>query len=198
MKKGIATMRTKLFLIMCLVATAFGVKSPALAADVDYVINPGDILQITVWKEDGLDREALVLPDGTVSFPLVGTLTASGKTVAQLEQMIKAKLTTDIPDASVNVVVKNAAGNVVDVIGQVNKPGEINPGHRVSVMQALSMAGGLTPYAAESKIKVLRRVDGNEVSIEVPYDEIVRGKSLDKDIDLTPGDVVVVPEATLF
>jgi polysaccharide export outer membrane protein len=196
--KGIATMRTKLFLSLCLIALSFFGRAPARAADLGYVVNPGDILQITVWKEDGLDRETLVLPDGTISFPLIGTVDASGKTVAQLEQTIKAKLATDIPDAAVTVVVKNAAGNVVDVIGQVNKPGEINPGHTVSVMQALSMAGGLTPYAAESKIKVLRRIAGSEVAIPVPYEDIVKGKALDKDIDLTPGDVVVVPEASLF
>lgn len=192
-------MLTKLIRILCFGALLLSPRLPALAADADYAINPGDILQITVWKEDGMDKETLVLPDGTISFPLVGTLTARGKTVAQLQQEIKTKLTTDIPDASVTVVVKNANGNVVDVIGQVNKPGEINTGHRVTVMQALSIAGGVTPYAATGKIKVLRHdADGKEMAIAIPYDDIMKGEALDKDVLLSPGDVVVVPEASLF
>ena len=116
-----------------------------------------------------------------------------------LFQEIKSKLTSDIPDAAVTVVVKMANGNVVDVIGQVNKPGEINTGHNVTVMQALSMAGGVTPYAATGKIKVLRRdSSGAETAIEIPYDKIMKGEALDKDIILVPGDVVVVPEASLL
>ena len=192
-------MWTKLIWVLCFGVLLLSPKAPALAADADYVINPGDILQITVWKEDGLDRETLVLPDGTISFPLIGTLTARGKTVALLQQEIKSKLTSDIPDAAVTVVVKMANGNVVDVIGQVNKPGEINTGHNVTVMQALSMAGGVTPYAATGKIKVLRRdSSGAETAIEIPYDKIMKGEALDKDIILVPGDVVVVPEASLL
>ncbi len=192
-------MWTKLIWVLCFGILLFSPRSPAIAADADYAINPGDILQITVWKEDGLDKETLVLPDGTISFPLIGSLTARGKTVAALQQEIKTKLATDIPDAAVTVVVKMANGNVVDVIGQVNKPGEINTGHRVTVMQALSMAGGVTPYAATGKIKILRRdSSGAETAIKVPYDDLMKGESLDKDVVLSPGDVVVVPEASLL
>jgi polysaccharide export outer membrane protein len=197
--EGAKIMWTKLIWVLCFGVLLLSPRMPAIAADADYALNPGDILQITVWKEDGLDKEILVLPDGTVSFPLVGTLTARGKTVAQLQQEIKTKLATDIPDASVTVVVKTANGNVVDVIGQVNKPGEINTGHRVTVMQALSIAGGVTPYAATGKIKILRHgPDGKETAIVVPYNDIMKGESLDKDVILLPGDVVVVPEASLF
>jgi polysaccharide export outer membrane protein len=158
----------------------------AAAVESDYVLNPGDVLQVTVWKEEGMDREVLVLPDGSVSFPLAGTLQARGKTPAQLH------------DASVSVSVKAALGNVVDVIGQVNKPGELVVGHRITVMQALSMAGGLTPYASEGKILILRVVDGKETAIPFPFDDVKRGQSLDKDIVLNPGDVVMVPSAGLF
>jgi polysaccharide export outer membrane protein len=170
----------------------------ANAVEADYTLNPGDVLQITVWKEDGLDREVLVVPDGSINFPLAGTLSAAGKTTAQLQDEIVAKLQKYIPDASVAVSVKAALGNVVDVIGQVAKPGELTIGHRTTVMQALSMAGGLTPYASENKIIILRTVDGKESSIAFPYDDVQRGQSLDKDIALSPGDVVVVPSSTLF
>jgi polysaccharide export outer membrane protein len=172
----------------------------ALAVDANYKLNPGDVLQITVWKEEGLDRETLVLPDGTVAFPLVGTLHAAGKTVSQLQDDIKNGLEKAIPDAPVTVVVKDALGNVVDVIGQVTKPGEFVAGHPLTVMQALSMAGGLTPYASEKSISIVRHnPDGKDEHIEFPYyEDILDGKNLDKDIVLHPGDVILVPASSLF
>jgi len=166
--------------------------------DADYTIRAGDVLQITVWKEDNLDREVLVLADGTISFPLIGAFSAQGLTPSQLQVAIKSKLHSLIPGASVAVLVKAPLGHTVSVIGQVNKPGEIIAGHNLTVMQALSQAAGLTPYASVGRIIVLRTVDGKETSIEVPYDDIIYGEKLDKDITLKPGDVVVVPTASLF
>lgn len=170
----------------------------ASAAEPAYTINPGDVLQINVWKEEGLDIETLVLPDGSLSFPLIGTISTDGTTTAQLQDLIKEKLTPFIPDASVSVAVKVVSGNVINVIGQVTKPGEQIPGRRVTVMQALSAAGGLTPYASTGNIIILRRTGGQESAIPFPYDDVSRGRSLDKDIILQPGDVVVVPSASLF
>jgi polysaccharide export outer membrane protein len=186
------------YLLGLVIALTPAVK--AWAVDANYTLNPGDVLQITVWKEDGLDREVLVLPDGSISFPLVGTFQARGKTVEQIQTEITSALVDRkiMPDASVTVSVKAALGNVIDVIGQVNKPGELVVGHRTTVMQALSMAGGLTPYASEGRIIVIRQNNGKEMSIPFPYDDVVRGQSLDKDIALNPGDVVVVPSAGLF
>ncbi|HVI87912.1 MAG TPA: polysaccharide biosynthesis/export family protein [Dongiaceae bacterium] len=186
--------------LMLMVLLAGLTPSVARAVDADYKLNPGDILQITVWKEEGLDRETLVLPDGTVAFPLVGTLHARGKTVGQLQDEIKAGLQKAIPDAPVTVVVKNALGNTVDVIGQVLKPGEFVAGHPLTVMQALSLAGGLTPYASEKRISIVRHnMDGKDQHIEFPYyEDILDGKNLDKDIVLQPGDVVLVPASSLF
>lgn len=163
-----------------------------------YTLNPGDVLQVTVWKEDGLDREVLVLPDGSVTFPLAGTIPAQGLTPAQLEDKLKRQLGSFIPDASVSVSVKAPLGHSVAVIGQVLKPGELVLGHRTTVMQALAMAGGLTPYASSGNIIILHRENGVETSKEFPYDDVVRGRSLADDIVLTPGDVIVVPNASLF
>ncbi len=170
------------------------------APEADYRLNPGDLLQVTVWKEDGMDRETLVLPDGTISFPLIEAVKARGHTVTEVAAEIKEALTGMIPNATVTVVVKAALGNVVDVIGQVNKPGEMQAGHRLTVMQALSLAGGLTPYAADSRISILRRKeDGTEESIRFKsYSDVLDGEELDKDIVLEPGDVVVVPAASLL
>jgi len=163
-----------------------------------FTIIPGDVLQVTVWKEEGLDQEVLVLSDGSVNFPLIGSIPAQGKTPAELQAEIKQKLHSLIPSASVTVMVKAALGHTVSVIGQVLKPGELIMGHNLTVMQALSQAGGLTPYGSESEIIILRHIHGKETSIPFPYDDVINGDELDKDIALTPGDVVVVPTAGLF
>ncbi|NBO17972.1 MAG: polysaccharide export protein [Proteobacteria bacterium] len=164
----------------------------------NYKIRSGDVLQITVWREENMDREVLVLPDGTISFPLIGAFNVQGMTPGQVQNTIKSKLKTLIPEASVTVLVKATLGNSVSIIGQVAKPGELVMNHSLTVMQALSQAGGLTPYADEDDIIILRRVDGKETAIEFPYDEIARGDELEKNIMLFPGDVVVVPTAGLF
>ncbi len=123
-------------------------ETPPASTENAYTIIAGDVLQITVWKEDGMDRETLVLPDGTINFPLIGSMTAAGKTPEAIQAELKDLLKKYIPDASVTVIVKAALGHTVSVIGQVTKPGEIVMGHRLTVMQALSQAGGLTPYAS--------------------------------------------------
>lgn len=174
------------------------VEPVVTASESDYTLRAGDVLQITVWREENLDREVVVLPDGTVNFPLIGSFIAQGLTPAQLQTTIKSKLRSLIPGASVAVLVKATLGHTVSVIGQVQKPGEIIMGHRLTVMQALSQAGGLTPYASEGRIIVLRTVAGKETAIEFPYDDIVSGDNLDKNFTLNPGDVVVVPTASLF
>ena len=168
------------------------------ADDSGYTVRAGDVLQITVWKEDSLDREILVLPDGTITFPLIGSFVAQGMTPAKTHSTVKQKLSALIPDASVTVIVKAPLGHTVSVIGQVGKPGELVMSHRLTVMQALSQAGGLTPYANEGKIIILRQKNKEETSIPFPYDDIIAGHNLDKDIALHPGDVVVVPTSGLF
>jgi polysaccharide export outer membrane protein len=173
-------------------------KPSADAPDNAFTIIAGDVLQITVWKEDGMDREILVLPDGSITFPLIGTIQAQGLTLSALQALIKEKLATLIPDASVTVMVKAPLGHSVSVIGQVTKPGEIIMSHHMGVMEALSQVGGLTPYASTSHIIILRYVDGKKTSIPFPYDDVAKGYHLDKDIDLKPGDVVVVPTAGLL
>jgi polysaccharide export outer membrane protein len=176
----------------------YGFTHHAALAEDPYTIIPGDVLQVTVWKEEGLDQEVLVLADGSITFPLVGSIEAEGKTPAQLQKEIKDKLSQLIPDAAVTVAVKAALGHTVSVIGQVAKPGEILMGHGLTVMQALSQAGGLTPYASESGIIILHRDHGKETSTPFPYEDVVEGDHLDKDVVLHPGDVVVVPTAGLL
>lgn len=190
----------KLLSTLTLLAVLCSTVTPSMAEAPSFKIIAGDVLQVSVWKEEGLDREVLVLPNGDITFPLIGTVSAQGMTPADLQKEIKTKLTKFIPDATVTVSVKAALGHTVNVIGQVNKPGEIIINRKLTAMQALSQAGGLTPYASHSNIIVIRHGENGaeSVSIEIPYSDLIDGDDLDKDIALRPGDVLVVPTASLF
>ncbi len=183
------------FVLLCLLVKAF---HPVLAAEPEFTIYGGDVLQITVWKEEGLDREVLVLPNGTITFPLIGDLNVRGMTPAAVQSAIKEKLKPLIPNASVTVAVKAPLGQTVSVLGQVAKPGEFVMGRSMTVTQALSQAGGLTSFASESQIIVVRQDGGQKISIPFPYRDVAKGKNLEMDIALKPGDVIIVPTASLF
>ena len=172
--------------------------SAATAAEIrnvtpDYQIGPEDVLEISVWKEEGLKKEVLVRPDGGITFPLAGDMQAAGKTARQLQQEIVKRLDKFIADPVVSVAVLKVACNRVYVIGKVNKPGEYVAGRYVDVLQALSMAGGLTPFAAENDIKVLRKENGKDVVFLFRYAQVKAGRNLEQNIPLKGGDVVVVP-----
>jgi len=158
-----------------------------------YKIGAGDLLEVSVWKDETLTQKVLVRPDGGISFPLVGSMQAAGKTATQLQQEITNKLEKYIPDAVVSVALLKVDSNMVYVIGKVNKPGNYVAGTYIDVMQALSMAGGLTPFAAEGDIKVLRRENGSEVALPFQYSKVKKGEKLEQNILLKGGDVVVVP-----
>jgi len=159
----------------------------------DYLIGPEDVLEITVWKEEGLIKQVLVRPDGGISFPLAGDVHAAGKTASQLQREITQRLEKFLSDPVVLVAVMKIAGNKIYVIGRVNKPGEYAPGRYVDVLQALSMAGGLTPFAAENDIKVLRKENGKDLVFPFRYSQVKAGDKLEQNITLKGGDVVVVP-----
>ena len=181
----------------------------AHAADADtiratytpYLLSPGDVLDVSVWKEDGLQKELLIRPDGAISFPLVGELQAGGKTATQLQQLIAAQIKRFIPDPVVTVSVLKVNSKIF-VVGKVMRPGEFIITQYADVMQALAMAGGLNAYAKPGDIKILRRVaakdstaagSAKEIAIEFEYDDVSKGKSLEQNIILQNGDVVVVP-----
>lgn len=167
---------------------------PAFAGEVPYTLNPGDVLTISVWKEDGLEREVVVLPDGKIAFPLVGHILAAGLTPESLQTAMAEKLAPYIPEPVITVSVKQTAGNFVYVVGQVRQPGAFPINGIVDVMQALSLAGGLTPFASTGNIVILRREGNQQRSIAFDYGEVEDGGALDSNIELRPGDVVVVPE----
>ena len=170
---------------------------PALAAEAvpedAYRVQPGDVLSISVWREEGLEKEVLVRPDGGLSFPLVGNVQASGKSIPELQTEVADKLKRFIPDPSVTVAVLRLDGNKVYVIGKVNRAGEFPVTRNVDVVQALAMAGGMTPYAAVNKIHILRRSGGRQSAIPFAYGDVEKGQDLEQNIVLQAGDVVVVP-----
>ena len=177
-------------------APAAGNKSApgAATATPGYQIQPGDVLQISVWREEDLKLEVLVRPDGGFSFPLAGDMTALGKTVEDLRKEIADRLIRFIPDLVVTVAVKEINGNKVYVIGQVNKPGGFVMNPRVDVLQALSIAGGTTPFAKLDEIIVLRRSsENNEIKLPFRFNDVVKGRGLEQNVLLLSGDVVVVP-----
>lgn len=183
----------KKFLLAWCVVMALAWATNALAQDPNYTVKPGDLLSISVWKEPDLQKEALVRPDGSFPFPLVGEVDAKGKTVADLNKTLSQRLTKYISDPVVTVSIQEIRGNKVYVIGQVNRPGEFIMNPSVDVMQALSMAGGTTPFASLGDIVVLRRTPTGKQSIPFRYNDVVKGRRMDQNIDLQAGDVVVVP-----
>src|SRR3984885_2736241 len=162
--------------------------------DVAYTVKPGDTLTVSVWKEPDLQGPVLVRPDGMFSFPLAGQMDARNKSVAELQQELTIKLKKFISDPVVTVSIQDIKGNKVYVIGQVQKPGDFVVNPRVDVMQALSMAGGTTPFAALGDIMILRRNEaGQQEALPFKYTDVVHGKNLQQNIMLQAGDVVVVP-----
>ena len=168
---------------------------PALVAQVDpgYRLGAEDVLLVSVWKDEQLTREVVVRPDGMFSFPLVGDVQAEDRTVEAVRDDLVKRLTKYIPNANVSVAVTKIVSYKVYVVGRVNKPGEYLVGHYTDVLQALSLAGGLTPFAAENDIKVMRRVKGTQQSIPFRYGDLRKGKDLEQNILLQRGDVVMVP-----
>jgi polysaccharide export outer membrane protein len=172
----------------------FALPLPAFAQGGGYLLNPGDVLEVSVWKEEGMTREVLVLPDGTISFPLAGHLKASNLTAAEVQKALTERLQQYIPEPVVTVTVQEVSGNKIYVIGQVRRPGEFPAGHMIDVMQALSLAGGLTAFGDENDIKVLRRQGDRQISFPFDYSAVKKGSKLEMNIILQSGDVVVVPD----
>jgi len=158
-----------------------------------YQIEPEDVLEIGVWKEEGLQRDVLVRPDGRISFPLIGDIEVQGYSPEYVRAVISEKLIKFIPDPVVTVLVKKVAGYKVYVLGQVKNAGQFNVGRYIDVLQALAMAGGPNAYAAEEDIMVIRRGQTGMVTMPFNLGMVKSGKKLSQNIMLKSGDVVVVP-----
>jgi polysaccharide biosynthesis/export protein len=158
-----------------------------------YLLGPEDALEISVWKEPDLTKQLVVRPDGKISYPLIGEVQAAGRTVKQLQDEVLKRLEKYVTDAHVTIILMKAQNYKIYVTGKVNKPGDFLTGKPVNVMQAISMAGGLTPFASPGSIMVLRTVAGKEMVYPFNYKEVAKGQFLEQNRILLPGDLVVVP-----
>ena len=172
------------------------IQAQAAAAQVveeKYQLGPEDVIEVSVWKEPDLTKQIAIRPDGKISYPLIGEVQAAGKTVKQLREEISKRLEKYVTDAQVTVILLKTQNYKIYVMGKVNKPGEFLVGRPANVMQALAMAGGLTPFASPSKIVIIRKRGKTEETLPFDYKAVSRGLFLDQNITLLPGDVVVVP-----
>lgn len=164
-----------------------------------YRINPGDELEIYVWGEERLSRDIKVLPDGTISFPLVGQISALNKLPRDVEQEIVAGLRSKYRDTvpQVTVSVKNAIGMQFSIVGKVKGPGAFTTGRYVNVLEALALAGGPAEFADLSNVRILRKTGTGLSVIRVRMSDVLRGNPSDRDLTGLPqiesGDTVIVP-----
>jgi len=167
-----------------------------VATPPDYVIGPNDLLTIIFWREKDLSGDVLVRPDGMISLPLLNDVQAAGLTPEQLREKLVAAAGDFLEEANATVVVKEVRSRQVFITGQVAKPGPYPLSGPTTVVQLISMAGGLTDYADKQNIVILhaeRRPDGEPLSSRVNYSDLMKRKNIRQNIELKPGDTVVVP-----
>ncbi|MBC8440381.1 MAG: polysaccharide export protein [Deltaproteobacteria bacterium] len=184
-------MKSKVCVLFSFVLFFFLVVVSGAVAD-DYKIGAGDVLDIGVWKNADLTRQLIVLPDGSVRFPLIGQLEVEDKSVAQLEKELKEKLEKYVPDPVVFTSVLQVNSMTIYVIGKVNQPGRFEIRKNLDVLQALAVAGGLNPFAREKEIGIFRKTGGETTIFNFNYKEVSEGVNLDQNIMLQRGDVIVV------
>lgn len=176
------------FLFFILISSTF-----AFGSDLSYTVGPGDVIEISVWRDESLNRNVTIPPDGIISFPLIGDINIKGMTVADIRTIVTQKLDAYIQDAVVTVMLLEINSMRAYVIGKVNKPGAFAILMDTNVMQMLSMAGGLNPFASERNIHILRKVNDSNQKIPFDYRQVLRGDNLEQNILLQRGDVIVVP-----
>lgn len=160
---------------------------------VDYRLNPGDKIDVSVWKETEMQKSLVIAPDGKIGFPLAGEVIAAGHTIAEVRNELVNRLKKYIPEPVVTVSLTANDGNRIFVIGQVNKPGMFGMNPQLNVLQALSLAGGGTPFAHLDNIIILRQTPGGQRVANFRFSQVSRGEHLEQNVTLESGDVVVVP-----
>ena len=175
------------------VAGAVNPSAKPAIADPNYVISPQDVLDISVWKEPDLSRSVPVRPDGKISLPLLNDVQAAGLTPAQLIAQITTGLNKFVTNPQVTVIVTQISNQRVYILGEVSRAGSyvLQPG--MTVLQALSDAGGLTQFAKGKRIYVLRQENGKQEKHFFSYKDVLDGKQPDQNIVLRAGDTIVVP-----
>ena len=169
------------------------VAGPSVAVPGDYAIGPDDVLGVVFWREPELSGDVTVRPDGRITLPVIGEMEAAGVHPEELRKRILAAATKYVTDANVQVVVRTINSRKVFVTGKVTTPGAHTLTGPLTAMQAIALAGGLTEYADAKSITIIRHENGRTQSYKLNYRDVSRGKGLEQDIRLRPGDTVVVP-----
>lgn len=163
----------------------------------DYLLQPGDLLEVKVYMEENMDRTLRISAKGTITFPLVGNIRVGGMSVAAAENALSKELKRYIKNPQISMLIQEYGNKTVYILGQVQKPSavEIPPEKPLTVLEAITSVGGFTDIAAPSKVKVLRMENGNQKAIDVDITQITKYGNKSLDINLMPGDVVFVPQS---
>lgn len=165
----------------------------------NYIIGPEDVLEITVWRNVDLSKVVTVRPDGKVSLPLIGDVEAVGRSAGQLAELIAARLKEYKENPQVSIVVQQVNSYAIYVMGEITRPGKFPLKSKTTLLQAITLAGGFTPNAARNKLVVFRFGDKGQkdIKIKASYDDIILRDSSLQNIELKPGDTIVVPSETM-
>jgi polysaccharide export outer membrane protein len=166
----------------------FAAEQPSI-----YQLHQGDTVLISVWREDTLKRQVVVLPDGSVTLPLIGRVEVAGLSASEAEQRITTRLKEYLPDPIVSVAIVGIDGNRAYVTGKVLRPGPVVISGPITVLQAISLVGGLDKFADQYGIKVIRANSGSQQILPVNYKDIITGKDMSTNVQLEAGDTLMVP-----
>lgn len=185
----------RIFFFTLFLALSFATDSAVVAAENQeiYHLRPGDTIMISVWREEALQRQVVVLPDGSITFPLIGRIEVSDLSTPEVEQKITVKLKKYYPDPIVTVVIIGIEGHRAYVTGKVLHPGSLIISGPITVLQAISLVGGFDKFADEGGIKVIRSTSAGQEILSVNYKDIISGKNMSTNIQLKAGDTLVVP-----
>ena len=190
-------MRFTHLLVLFVFLVGGGTFTSSYAAEVAevsaYHLSAGDLLEVSVWGDEDLQREVIIRPDGMISFPLIGDVQAAGKSVNSLKTELEQKINKYVPDVPVTVILKTINYPRVYIVGKVEAPSAYIMEGRTTVVQALAMAGGLTTFASKNDISVLRQTTNGQRVFSFKYGDIENGESLEQNIVLESGDTIIVP-----
>ena len=164
-----------------------------MVSDPSYVIGPMDILEIQVWKEPDFSRQVLVRPDGKITLPLVGDIPASGMNTMGLKALLSEKLENFVSNPEVTVIVLDSRSKNFYIIGKINRPGTYPLNPDMTVLQAISVAGGLAEWADKDSIRIIRKSGGKDEILPFDYEKVISGERLEQNILLKPNDTIIIP-----
>lgn len=167
--------------------------APGVNMPPEYTIGADDVLSVVFWRDKELTSDVTVRPDGKISLPLLNDVQASGLTPAQLKDRIVEESKKYVEDPNVTVVVKDIKSRKVFITGEVRKPGQYLLTGSMTVLQMISISGGLADFAKPDKISIVRIENGKPVSYKFNYKQVIEGKKLAQNIELKPGDTIIVP-----